>query len=95
MKVLHAVHDVRVGVAPLVLQAHGLEEVLHGVEGEDAELCGGAGVLVDDEAALVLVDSLLVGAVVLLVQLRGGKTIFNIIYSEESHSVSDPYSIAF
>ena len=103
VKVLHAVHDVRVGVAPLVLQAHGLEEVLHGVEGEDAELGGGAGVLVDDEAALVLVDALLVGAVVLLVQLRGGKTFFIIIKKEKKVAVFqirictvlDQYSMLF
>jgi hypothetical protein len=69
VEVLQVVHDVRVGVTPLVLQAHGLEEVLHGVEGEHVELRGAAAVLVQDEAALVLVDTLLVGAVVLLVYL--------------------------
>ena len=70
MRALHAVHNVGVGVAPLVLQAHGLEEVLHGVQGEDVELGGAAAELVEDEAALVLVHPLLVRRVVLLVQLN-------------------------
>jgi hypothetical protein len=70
VKVLHAVHDVWVGIAPLVLQAHGLEEVLHGVQGEHVEVGGPAAVLVNDEAALVLVDPLRVRPVVLLIDLN-------------------------
>ncbi len=68
---LEGLHDVRVGVAPPVLQAHPLEVVLRGGgQAEDVEVRGSPAVLVHHEAVLLLVDALLVGLVVLLIQLK-------------------------
>ena len=70
----HAVHHAAVGVAALVLQLHGLQEVVVRLEGEHVELRGGAArVLVDDEVAALRVDALLVGVVLLLVDLQHKK----------------------
>ena len=70
----HAVHHAAVGVAALVLQLHGLQEVVVRLEGEHVELRGGAArVLVDDEVAALRVDSLLMGVVLLLVDLQHNK----------------------
>ncbi len=71
---LQGLHDVWIGVAPPVLQAHPLQVVLGGGgEAEDVEVRGSAAVFVHHEAVLLLVDALLVGLVVLLVQLIQNK----------------------
>ncbi len=71
---LEGLHDVRVGVAPPVLQAHPLQVVLRGGgQAEHVEVRGAPAVLVQHKAILLLVDALLVGLVVLLVHLKQDK----------------------
>ena len=65
-----AIHHTVVQVPSFIVEVHGLEEVVVGLEGEHIELCVSARVLVDDEVSSLRVDSFLVWVVLLLINLQ-------------------------
>ena len=70
MKAGLAIHHAVVQVASFVVKIHRLEEVVVGLQGEHIELGVLSRVLVDDKVAPLRVNTLLMGMIFLLVNLK-------------------------
>ena len=70
MKAGHAIHHTVVHIASLVMQVHGLQEVVVGLQGEHVELRVCSGVLVNDEMSPFRIYSFLMRVIFFLINLK-------------------------